>query len=84
MELYLRWLEKYEKEPSEETPLGLILCAGKTSEQIELLQLKKSVNFVRPNPKLGAKLALIWKMSIFNEDCRSLMLSLSLTLNVER
>jgi predicted nuclease of restriction endonuclease-like (RecB) superfamily len=42
MELYLRWLEKYEKEPGEETPLGLILCAGKTSEQIELLQLGKS------------------------------------------
>ena len=42
MELYLRWLEKYEKESREETPLGLILCAGKTSEQIELLQLDKS------------------------------------------
>jgi len=42
MELYLRWLEKYEKEPDEETPLGLILCAGKTREQIELLQLDKS------------------------------------------
>jgi len=42
MELYLRWLEKYEQEPDEETPLGLILCAGKTSEQIELLQLDKS------------------------------------------
>ena len=42
MELYLRWLEKYEKEPDEETPLGLILCAGKTSEQIALLQLDKS------------------------------------------
>ena len=42
MELYLRWLEKYEKEPGEETPLGLILCAGKASEQIELLQLDKS------------------------------------------
>ena len=43
MELYLRWLEKYEKEPGEETPLGLILCAGKASEQIELLQLDNSV-----------------------------------------
>ena len=42
MELYLRWLEKHEKEPGEETPLGLILCAGKTSEHIELLQLDKS------------------------------------------
>jgi len=42
MELYLRWLDKYEKEPGEETPLGLILCAGKASEQIELLQLDTS------------------------------------------
>ncbi len=42
MELYLRWLEKYETESGEETPLGLILCAGKSSEQIELLQLDKS------------------------------------------
>ncbi len=29
MELYLRWLEKYEIESGEEIPLGLILCAGK-------------------------------------------------------
>ena len=42
MELYLCWLEKYEKEPGEEIPLGLILCAGKISEQIGLLQLDKS------------------------------------------
>jgi len=42
MELYLRWLEKYENEPGEKTPLGLILCAGKASEQIELLELDKS------------------------------------------
>jgi predicted nuclease of restriction endonuclease-like (RecB) superfamily len=42
MELYLRWLEKYEQQPGEETPLGLILCAGKSDEQVELLQLDKS------------------------------------------
>jgi predicted nuclease of restriction endonuclease-like (RecB) superfamily len=42
MELYLRWLEKYEREPGEKSPLGLILCAGKASEQIELLQLDES------------------------------------------
>ena len=42
MELYLRWLNKYEKETGEKTPIGLILCAGKASEQIELLQLNKS------------------------------------------
>lgn len=42
MELYLRWLEKHEQELGEETPLGLILCAGKTTEHVELLQLDKS------------------------------------------
>ena len=42
MELYLRWLEKHEVEPGEESPLGLILCADKSDEQIELLQLDKS------------------------------------------
>jgi len=39
MELYLRWLEKYEVEEGEESPLGLILCADGGHEQIELLQL---------------------------------------------
>ncbi len=42
MELYLRWLEKYEKEPDEETPLGLLLCTEGGDEQIELLQLDKA------------------------------------------
>ena len=39
MELYLRWLEKNEMEPGEETPLGLLLCTEGNDEQIELLQL---------------------------------------------
>lgn len=42
MELYLRWLDKNEKQAGEETPLGLILCAEGGKEQIELLQLEKS------------------------------------------
>jgi hypothetical protein len=42
MELYLRWLAKYETEQGEETPLGIILCAGKNTEQIELLELGSS------------------------------------------
>lgn len=42
MELYLRWLDKFEREPEEASPLGIILCAGKKSEQIELLELDKS------------------------------------------
>lgn len=42
MELYLRWLAKHEQQPGEETPLGIILCAGKRTEQIELLELDQS------------------------------------------
>lgn len=41
MELYLRWLEKYEQQQNEESPLGLILCADKGIEQIELMQLDR-------------------------------------------
>lgn len=42
MELYLRYLEKYEMQPEEDPPLGLILCAEGNKEQIELLQLDKA------------------------------------------
>ncbi|WP_434685878.1 PDDEXK nuclease domain-containing protein [Pseudanabaena minima] len=42
MELYLRWLAKYDQESDELPPLGIILCAGKKQEQIELLELDKS------------------------------------------
>ncbi len=42
MELYLRWLDKYEKGPGEEPPVGLILCTGKNQECIELLELGKA------------------------------------------
>jgi len=42
MELYLRWLDKYERREGEDSPLGLILCAEKTAEHVELLQLETS------------------------------------------
>lgn len=42
MELYLRYLAKYEQEAGENPPLGIILCAGKKTEQIELLELDQS------------------------------------------
>lgn len=42
MELYLRWLDKYERRAEEESPIGLILCAGKKQERIELLELDQS------------------------------------------
>ena len=42
MELYLRWLNRYERKPGEQHPVGLILCAGKSEEQIELMEFGKS------------------------------------------
>lgn len=41
MELYLKWLNKYEREAGEEAPIGLILCAENSKEQVELLELHK-------------------------------------------
>ena len=42
MELYLRYLERYETVEGENEPIGLILCTGKNEEHIELMQLDKS------------------------------------------
>jgi predicted nuclease of restriction endonuclease-like (RecB) superfamily len=41
MELYLKWLDKYEKQEDENTPIGLILCAESSREQVELLEMHK-------------------------------------------
>jgi len=42
MELYLKWLDRYERKEGEGKPIGLILCAGKLHETIELLDLEQS------------------------------------------
>lgn len=41
MELYLKWLNKYERQEGELPPVGLILCAESSREQIELLEMHK-------------------------------------------
>ncbi|PWV77386.1 YhcG family protein [Halomonas sp. A11-A] len=63
MELYLRWLARHEQEAGENPPLGIILCAGKQREQIELLELDKSgihvaeyLTVLPPREALKAKL----------------------------
>jgi len=40
MEFYLRWLKKHEMRPGEEEPLGLILCAEKSDERVEVFELE--------------------------------------------
>ena len=42
MALYLKWLDRYERQPGEEAPIGLILCATASREKIEMLELDKS------------------------------------------
>ena len=42
MELYLKWLDKYERQKEENTPIGIILCTKASREQIELMELDKS------------------------------------------
>lgn len=39
MELYLKYLKKYEMQPGEEEPIGLLLCSEGNTEHIELLML---------------------------------------------
>ena len=41
MKLYLKWLNRYERQAGENEPVGLILCAGDSREQIELLEMDK-------------------------------------------
>lgn len=63
MEFYLRWLDRNERLPGEEAPIGLILCASADAEQVELLQLDaKSIRVseylteLPPLPLLRARL----------------------------
>lgn len=63
MELYLRWLARHEQEPQEAPPIGIILCAGKKHEQIELLELDNAgihvaeyLTVLPPREALQAKL----------------------------
>ena len=41
MELYLKWLNRYERKDDELPPVGLILCAESSREQVELLEMHK-------------------------------------------
>ncbi len=41
MELYLKWLDRYDRQEGENAPIGLILCAETSREQVELLEMQK-------------------------------------------
>jgi predicted nuclease of restriction endonuclease-like (RecB) superfamily len=41
MRLYLKWLERYDREEGERAPIGLILCTESDRDAVELLELHK-------------------------------------------
>ncbi|MDR0563818.1 MAG: PDDEXK nuclease domain-containing protein [Azoarcus sp.] len=42
MEMYLKWLNRYERRKDENAPIGLLLCTKASRDQIELLELDKA------------------------------------------
>lgn len=61
MELYLSYLNRYERLEDENSPIGLILCSGKNSEHIELMNLEQS------NIKVSEYLLLLPDKSVLLE-----------------
>ena len=66
MKLYLKWLDRYDRQGGEEAPIGLILCTEVSREQVELLEMHKDGIVVAeywtvlpPKAELEAKLAEI-------------------------
>lgn len=42
VELYLRWLDRHERQPGEDAPIAIILCADRKQETVEYLDLERS------------------------------------------
>ena len=42
MELYLAWLDEYERLEGEETPIGIILCASANRKKVEMLKMDRA------------------------------------------
>lgn len=68
MDFYLKWLDRNEREPGEESPIGLILCTEANREQIELVELHKDGIVVAeywtalpPKAELEAKIREIYR-----------------------
>lgn len=68
MELYLKWLDRYERREDEETPIGLILCTETSREQVELLEMHKGGIVVAeywtalpPKAELQARISEIYR-----------------------
>jgi predicted nuclease of restriction endonuclease-like (RecB) superfamily len=67
MELYLKWLDMYERKPNEEAPIGIILCATANRKTVEMLEMDKA----------GIAVAEYWTAlppkALFEEKIRSIL-----------
>lgn len=74
VELYLKWLNKYEKMEEEESPIALILCAEKSQETIELLELNQGqIHVGQYMTKMPPKELLEAKLSLAIANARELL-----------
>ena len=65
VELYLRWLKKNEMREGEDEPIALILCAEKSQETVELMELDKgSIHVAQYLTKMPPKELLEEKLAI--------------------
>lgn len=65
VELYLRWLKKNETRDGEEDPVALILCAEKSRETVELMELDQgSIHVAQYLTKMPPKKLLEEKLAI--------------------
>jgi len=64
VELYLRWLRKYEMREGEDEPVALILCAEKSRETVELMELDEgSIHVAQYLTKMPPKKLLEEKLA---------------------
>ena len=65
VEVYLRWLKKNEMREGEDEPIALILCAEKSQETVELMELDKgSIHVAQYLTKMPPKELLEEKLAI--------------------
>lgn len=74
VELYLRWLDKYERTKDEESPVALILCAEKSQETIELMELNEgNIHVGQYLTKMPSKEILEKKLSEAISNAREML-----------
>jgi len=55
VELYLKWLAKYEQQADEQPPIAIILCSGKDADVVELMDLEDNIHIAEYWLKLPPK-----------------------------